>query len=190
MEIHTKYHRYLCISVFFTTFAAIYVNYRILNESISQKILQFIGILLNKWDKTWLACHLIRSFKFVHNQRNAQKFQHANSVDFPKNMLTLGENHISIGRGTRFGEYLYLTAWERTCAGGNFTLEIHIGENCCFGAWNRITSTNRIEIGNNLLTGKWVTITDNSHGEGNYIEPDLKYGHSYLEALLEALSEE
>lgn len=155
-----------------------------------KKILQYIGILLNKWDKTWLACHLIRCFKFVHNQRNAQKFQHANSVDFPKNMLTLGENHISIGRGISFCEYLYLTAWERTCAGGNFTPEIHIGENCCFGAWNHITSTNRIEIGNNLLTGKWVTITDNSHGESNYTEPDLKYGHSYLEALLEALSEE
>ena len=47
-------------------------------------------------------------------------------------MLTLGENHISIGRGTSFGEYLYLTAWERTCAGGNFTPEIHIGENWLF----------------------------------------------------------
>ena len=43
--------------------------------------------------------------------------------------------------------------------------EIIIGEHCKFGAYNHITSVNRIVIGNNVLTGKWVTITDNSHGD-------------------------
>lgn len=69
-------------------------------------------------------------------------------------------NYIFIGNNTSFGDYFYLTAWPEY---GN--PEIRIGNDCSFGAFNHITSINRIVIGDGCLTGKWVTITDNSHGE-------------------------
>lgn len=95
---------------------------------------------------------------------------------------------ISIGRNTGFGDWLYLTAWDRyypasdkvaydgTIEGQrkderyiqHLTPELTIGEKCSFGAFNHITCTNRVQIGNGLLTGKWVTITDNSHGATDY----------------------
>lgn len=135
---------------------------------IRKKILNLIGSVLGKYDKTWLAVHLKNTGEIIRKRRVAQRFPHAQGVFFPQDMTTLGEKHIYIGEGTHFGEYGYLMAWERTCAGGEFHPEIHIGKNCNFGAWNNITATNRIVIGDNLLTGKWVTITDNSHGETDY----------------------
>lgn len=74
---------------------------------------------------------------------------------------------ISIGNGTKFGDYFYLTAWDTyNTINGEQKLkpELSIGNNCNFGAYNHITCTNRVIIGNGILTGKWVTITDNSHG--------------------------
>lgn len=67
---------------------------------------------------------------------------------------------ISIGRGTIFDDYIFLTAWRLY---QNVPILV-IGENCNFGAFDHITCTNKIVIGNNVLTGKWVTISDNSHG--------------------------
>ena len=78
---------------------------------------------------------------------------------------------ISIGNGTKFGDYFFLTAWDRfnTEYGvQKMNPELTIGENCDFGAFNHITCTNKVTIGNGVLTGKWVTITDNSHGDTKY----------------------
>jgi len=75
-----------------------------------------------------------------------------------------GPEFIQIGRYVWFNDFLYLTAWSQyrgTC----YSPKIIIGDNCSFGAFNHITSINRIEIGNGVVTGKFVTITDNSHGE-------------------------
>ena len=78
---------------------------------------------------------------------------------------------ISIGRGTIFGDWVYLTAWKHyDCimdgeqVRQTFFPQIVIGSNCNFGAFNHISCVNQITIGDNLLTGKWVTITDNGHG--------------------------
>lgn len=133
-----------------------------------EKILKLVGCIMGKWDKTRLAKYINRNLDLIHSQRIAQRFPHARDVRFPHDIYLLNEKLIYIGACTSFGEHSYLTAWEHTCAGGDFHPEIHIGENCCFGAWNHITATNYIKIGNNLLTGKWVTITDNSHGETDY----------------------
>lgn len=79
--------------------------------------------------------------------------------------------YISIGYNTKFGDWLFLTAWDSYKCINNteenlqvLHPDLSIGEECNFGAFNHITCTNRIQIGNRLLTGKWVTITDNSHG--------------------------
>jgi len=133
-----------------------------------KKILSTIGRILGQWDKTWLAVHFRGTCNVIRSQHIAKRFSHAQEgVSFSRDMTTLGEERIFIGAGTHFGEHTFLTAWEKTCAGGDFHPEIHIGRNCNFGAWNHITAINRIEIGDNLLTGKWVTITDNNHGESD-----------------------
>lgn len=132
---------------------------------IRKKMLFVVGRLLAKWDKTWLAKRVQGNRKIIQTIRLSRKFSTINGVFFSLNVFILGEEHISIGKGTHIGEYTHLTAWKTTYAGGHFNPEIHIGENCCFGNWNHITAINSIKIGNNLLTGKWVTITDNSHGE-------------------------
>lgn len=129
-----------------------------------KKILDSIGRLLGRWDKTWLANHIKGNHAAIQCQRVAQRFPNAKGVFFPKDLTSLGEDCISIGDGTHIAEHCVLTAWKTTCAGGDFHPEIVIGKNCDFGAWNHISATNSIRIGDNLLTGKWVTITDNSHG--------------------------
>ena len=133
-----------------------------------KKILSTVVDLLSNFSQTWLCKHLERNRMFIHQQLMIKRFEVADEVFFSENIYTLGESCIHIGVGTHIGEYSYLTAWEHTSAGDDFNPEIRIGENCCFGAWNHITATNKIQIGNNLLTGKWVTITDNSHGETNF----------------------
>lgn len=132
---------------------------------IRKKILNTFGTVLGRWDNTWLAKHFKGNRETIRKQRVAQRFPNAKGAFFPMDIKSLGEEHIFIGAGTHFGEGSFLMAWEKTCAGGDFHPEIHIGKNCNFGGWNNITATNRIQIGDNLLTGKWVTIIDNSHGE-------------------------
>lgn len=113
-------------------------------------------------------------------------FKQADGVLFRKVCFIKGPEFISIGKGTSFDDYLYLTTWDsypvlnpdlphlgriqsvqkdKEC---EYIQKIHpkltIGEKCCFGAMNHITCCNRITIGDHLLTGKWVTISDNNHG--------------------------
>lgn len=71
----------------------------------------------------------------------------------------VGAKYITIGNHTSFRDGLFLTAWDDIK-----TPEITIGDNCSFGAYNHITSINKIIIGNDCLTGRWITISDNSHG--------------------------
>ena len=132
------------------------------------KLLGIIGGILYYWDKSKLINRFKRYFLYINSMRIAKRFKDVKGVSFPINITTKGEQYIEIGKGTSFGDYMYLTAWNRTCAGGNFKPLISIGRNCDFGAWNHITCINKIVIGNNLLTGKWVTITDNSHGDTDF----------------------
>ena len=79
----------------------------------------------------------------------------------------LGGEHIQLGNSVSIGNYCVLTAWDHygSC---KFSPCITIGDNCCIGEYNHITSINSIQIGNGILTGRWVTITDNSHGCSDY----------------------
>lgn len=106
------------------------------------------------------------------------------SVFFGSIGQLMGEQYLSIGSNSWFGDYFYLTAWDSfypstdkiPCSGriyynsenGSyvqvFCPKLTISDNCGFGAFNHITCTNSIKIGNGVITGKWVTITDNSHG--------------------------
>lgn len=89
-----------------------------------------------------------------------------NKVHFDSINLLKGKEFIKIGNNTSFGEGLYLTAWKFEYSKVDPTIIIE--DNCSFGAYNHITSCNKIVIGKGCLTGKWVTITDNSHGDTDY----------------------
>ena len=83
-----------------------------------------------------------------------------------KHSIYLGEQYISIGKNTSFGDYGMLTAYEQYAhTQQTFTPHITIGENCCIGAQSHITAINSITIGNNVLTGPRILITDNAHGD-------------------------
>lgn len=96
----------------------------------------------------------LRSALVRHMFKNAPRMGRIGKIG-----LLYGTEYIAVGADTRFGDYIYLTAWKR-----KIDPVLTIGANCEFGAMNHITCSNSITIGDNVLTGKWVTITDNSHG--------------------------
>lgn len=110
--------------------------------------------------KNWLKQKLIiiRSLLLYSKFRRCGSKVYFNGIE-----LLVGPERIVIGHGSMFDRHLYLTAW--SCYSNNSYSLIKIGEKCNFGAYNHITSINRIEIGDNCLTGKWVTISDNDHGD-------------------------
>jgi spaU protein len=77
-----------------------------------------------------------------------------------------GAKYISVGARSDIQKHTYLTAWNSHNKTG-CSPQIIIGSDCHIGAFNHITSIDKIEIGDGFVSGKWVTITDNSHGETN-----------------------
>lgn len=76
----------------------------------------------------------------------------------------LGLKYFNVNKGTVFGSYADLTAWEEY-RGFIYHPQITIGKNCQFGRFCHITAIGEITIGDNLLTGQYVIISDNAHGE-------------------------
>lgn len=136
-------------------------------NNIRKKILRTIGVILGKWDKTWLSIHLNGNRKIIHSYRVATLLRN-HTLRIDGKISIRGEKYIHIGNHTHFGHGCILTAWDHTADGGKHIPEIIIGSNCSIGEYNNITSTNQIIIGDNLLTGRWVTITDNSHGNTDF----------------------
>lgn len=104
------------------------------------------------------------------------------SVWFKRNVnYTKGEKYFSIGRGTRFGKMVVLTAWDKY-EEETFIPEVIIGKNCSFGDYLHLTCIYKIKIGDGVLTGRWVTISDNGHGETDFESlqtPPIKRKLSY-----------
>lgn len=92
----------------------------------------------------------------------------SNDILFRKPLTLCGAKYINIAANVSFGKNAVLTALDNYQGIKYSHPQIIIGENCCFGEYNHITSINKIEIGSGLLTGRWVTITDNSHGRTDY----------------------
>ena len=132
------------------------------------KRLIFILVKLSKH----VSSPLNRVIQQENNRKLLESFEKTGeSVKFGVVSKLIGTKYISIGKNTSFGDFLFLTAWSQyryLCDSDikiqQLTPNISIGDNCNFGAFNHITSINKIIIGDNCLTGKWVTITDNSHG--------------------------
>lgn len=121
--------------------------------------------------KLCLRLFSYRLFMYFRNKKNSlysiwigQQINNCGSkVRFTSVASLRGYKFIEIGNNTSFGKDLYLTAWKFDYSPSDPI--IRIGNHCPFGAYNHITSFNKIIIGDGCLTGKWVTITDNSHGE-------------------------
>lgn len=82
----------------------------------------------------------------------------------------VGGKYIRIGNDCCFGNDIVLTAWSINGS----TPCVIIGNNCSFGSWNHISSSNKIVINDGLLTGKWVSIIDNSHGCSTYDQLQIR----------------
>lgn len=139
----------------------------------------------------WLSKKLLSILQHIHNKQYKIECNRLHFKNTPYNVKfgIIGQIRcpecISIGEETKFGNWVFLTAWNSYyCTKDNKELtqklhpEIIIGKNCNFGAFNHITSANKITIGDGVLTGKWVTITDNSHGDTSFntlqIRPALR----------------
>lgn len=83
----------------------------------------------------------------------------------PTNLI--GMKYFSVEKGTSFGPYAELTAWDKYKE-FTYTPCITIGKNCHFGRDCHITAIGEITIGDNLLTGQYIIISDNSHGDSTY----------------------
>jgi acetyltransferase-like isoleucine patch superfamily enzyme len=130
-----------------------------------RKILNAIGKLCFKWKNTWLSRHLDGSRYYIQNNQKCRLFCSAKNVFFKLPVVVYGGKYISIGQYTHFDMNCFITAYDKTIDGANFSPQINIGERCNFGAFNHITAVNKIIIGDGFLSGKWVTISDNNHGD-------------------------
>lgn len=139
-------------------------------NSVRLKILNFIGYLLHKFHRTWLHHHIKGACQYVINNRLCRSFKHAENVYINAPMVIIGGKYITIGENTRFDIHCFITAYDFTIDGSYFAPEIQIGDCCSFGAWNHISSVNKIIIGSGFLSGKWVTISDNNHGDNTWIQ--------------------
>lgn len=139
--------------------------------------------------KLFTMCLYLKSIEWKTSMRSLWLRRFFKSCDISVYFGTIGHvcglEYMRIGKGSRFGDGFWLTAWDKHVAespdlahsgevvgpdnNGKYyqklTPHLSIGDNCNFGAYNHITCANSITIGNGLLTGKWVTITDNSHGD-------------------------
>ena len=88
----------------------------------------------------------------------------------PKQLI--GEQYISIGKGTTIANNAILTAWDKY-GKQHFTPNIQIGDNCYIGENSHITACHKIIIGNGVLTGRYIYISDNAHGNMCYEEIDI-----------------
>lgn len=75
----------------------------------------------------------------------------------------VGEQYISIQKGTIIENDAILTAWD-TYLEQKFHPSIQIGRNCNIGEHVHITACDSVVIGDNVLTGRYVYISDNAHG--------------------------
>ena len=98
------------------------------------------------------------------------------SVRFGKIGEIQGAKNISIGEGSWFSDWFYLTAWN-SYGEKEMEPELTIGAHCIFGSFNHISCTNSIIVGDYCMTGKWVTITDNSHGRTDADSLDVPPAH-------------
>ncbi|WP_018464796.1 acyltransferase [Segatella paludivivens] len=78
-----------------------------------------------------------------------------------------GQRNIYIGNNTCIAKNCILGCWKEYI-NVIYNPRIIIGDNCCIGEYNHITSINEIIIGNGVLTGRYVYISDNNHGDCEY----------------------
>lgn len=135
-------------------YSIVYVFHSIFNYGMIKRLSHCIDVLYSYWIR----------FEFKGC---------ASSVFFYRYIKLKGGGYITINSHTTFGKSCILTAWNRY-QGIKYTPKIVIGENCCFGEYNHITSINSIKIGSGVLTGRWVTITDNSHGMTDFSTLKIK----------------
>ena len=89
-----------------------------------------------------------------------------------KGLVILNPQNITIGSHTNFQRGCVIESYhfQYMKEGGSMI----IGDNCNFGEYTHITTTNKIVIGNGVLTGRFVLISDNTHGRADYSDLNLR----------------
>ncbi len=84
-------------------------------------------------------------------------------ISYPCHLEGDGFNNLVIGSDVQIHEDCVIGC---RCSYRNqsFSPRIIIGNNCSIGAYNQLSSINRIIVGDGFLSGRFVYIGDNSHG--------------------------
>ena len=107
-----------------------------------------------------------------------RRFRHTNMPHIvgPFNNLW-GAEYIELGKNVVFGKNIVLTALYKL-NGQFFCPKITIGEGSRIGDYCHMTAINGIELGRCVLLGRFVLITDNSHGATTFgdmqIDPSMR----------------
>lgn len=145
-------------------------NKELFMKSLIKKIInKSIAAYYSKWNLLIKISKIIQTINdYIYSLKYCKLFN-CQDVFFKRQVnFTLGEKYFSIEKGTSFGKLVVLTAWD-TYEGESFSPEVIIGENCNFGDYLHLTCINKITIGNGVLTGRWVTISDNGHGNTDFV---------------------
>lgn len=135
-------------------------------KSIIKKLLSSLMLLVSKIYPYSLSQRLkgYRVILYTMWIRNFLKsFGESSSIAYPCSLQGGGRKSISIGKNTGIQSHCILGCWENY-RDQKFSPSITIGDNCCIGEYNHITTCNKITIGEGLLTGRYVYIGDNAHG--------------------------
>ncbi len=119
-----------------------------------------IGHIINfMWG--YRACEKWRELKsIVYSTWLKREFSFAGRIKILPHITLKNPQRISMGNNIKIGAHGVLTVWGQRDEVG----KIEIGDNCNFGEYIHISSSNYIKIGKDVLTGRWVTIIDNNHG--------------------------
>lgn len=133
-----------------------------------KKILDTYINIGDLYTKSRLYRHFSRNKDYIYQERLRKQFRDADDVFFDSDIVTHDAHCISIGKGSHLHHHVIITAWRNHHTGEN-DADLVIGEGADIGEYTHITAIGCMRIGKNLLTGRWVTITDNSHGNTDFI---------------------
>lgn len=109
----------------------------------------------------------------IYSYANAKYFRSFGpGARIARNSIIINPRYISIGSGSTIGYNCTISAWDRDNE-TNFEPNITIGDNTSIGSECHLTAIKNINIGNGVLLGKKITISDNSHGDTDYIDVSI-----------------
>ena len=115
------------------------------------RIIKILGFSFT-YDRNKFKRNKISFFAHIKNA----KLLGGNKIDKNAKIIAKSKGGIVIGKGTDIGENTEVIA-------SDVNTKIIIGDNCCFGSYNKIGGSGDIKIGNNALIASYVKILSANH---------------------------